>query len=82
MPMQRLMATIAAILVVGVAPFAKGEDVAVVLDLEGAIGVATAEYIINGIEHAEARDAALVIIRMDSPGGLVNSMRDIVSAPG
>jgi membrane-bound serine protease (ClpP class) len=80
MPMQRLMATIAAILVVGVAPFAKGEDVAVVLDLEGAIGVATAEYIINGIEDAEARDAALVIIRMDTPGGLVNSMRDIVSA--
>jgi membrane-bound serine protease (ClpP class) len=80
MLMQRFIAMIAAILVVGVAPFARSEGVAVVLDLEGAIGVATAEYIINGIEDAEARDAALVIIRMDTPGGLVNSMRDIVSA--
>ncbi|MDH5323508.1 MAG: nodulation protein NfeD, partial [Gammaproteobacteria bacterium] len=78
--MQRFMATIAAVLVLGVAPFARGEGVAVALDLEGAIGVATAEYIISGIEDAAARDATLVIIRMDTPGGLVNSMRDIVSA--
>jgi membrane-bound serine protease (ClpP class) len=80
MLIQRFIATIAAVLVLGVAPFARSEGVAVVLDLEGAIGVATAEYIINGIEDAEARDAALVLIRMDTPGGLVNSMRDIVSA--
>ena len=80
MLMQRLAATLAAILVFGVLPFARGEGIAVVLELEGAIGVATAEYIINGIEDAEASGASLVIIRMDTPGGLVNSMRDIVSA--
>lgn len=80
MLMQRLIATLVVALVLGIAPFARGEGVAVVLDLEGAIGVASAEYIINGIADAEARDATLVIIRMDTPGGLVNSMRDIVSA--
>ena len=50
------------------------------LDLEGALGVATAEYIIGGIESAQEHDANIVIIRMDTPGGLVEPMRDIVSA--
>ncbi len=74
------MRVLFACLVFASAPLAATEGTAVVLDLEGAIGVATAEFIITGIEDAEERDATLVIIRMDTPGGLVNSMRDIVSA--
>lgn len=74
------MKALLAFLVIASAPPAVAEGTAVVLDLEGAIGVATAEFIITGIEEAEDRDATLVIIRMDTPGGLVNSMRDIVSA--
>ena len=66
--------------VMGSAPFAQADGIAVELDMRGAIGVATAEFIISGIEEAENRDATLVIIRMDTPGGLVNSMRDIVTA--
>lgn len=50
------------------------------LELEGPLGVATAEYIINGIAEAGERQAELVIIRMDTPGGLVEPMRNIVSA--
>ena len=63
-----------------VASAAKAEGTAIVLDLEGALGVATAEYIIGGIEQAEEQGANLVIIRMDTPGGLVSPMRDIVQA--
>jgi membrane-bound serine protease (ClpP class) len=48
------------------------------LEMKGAIGVATADYIISGIEHAEATGAELVIINMDTPGGLMAPMRDIV----
>jgi membrane-bound serine protease (ClpP class) len=59
---------------------AHAEDVALQLDLEGALGVATAEYIVGGIEEAAERNASLVIIRMDTPGGLVEPMRDIVQA--
>jgi membrane-bound serine protease (ClpP class) len=51
---------------------------AVQLDLEGALGVATAEYIIDGIEDAQEDGASLIIIRMDTPGGLVEPMRDII----
>jgi membrane-bound serine protease (ClpP class) len=50
------------------------------LEVEGGIGVATAEYVIAGIEHAEEIGAELVIINMDTPGGLMAPMRDIVQA--
>lgn len=59
---------------------ARADGVVLQLDLEGALGVATAEYIVGGIEQAEERNANLVIIRMDTPGGLVEPMRDIVQA--
>ena len=57
---------------------ASADGTALQLDLEGALGVATAEYIITGIERAQEEDANLVIIRMDTPGGLMEPMRDII----
>lgn len=59
---------------------ARADGTAVLVDLDGPLGVATAEYIIGGIEDASERGAKLVIIRMDTPGGLVEPMRDIVQA--
>lgn len=59
---------------------ANAAGTAIQLDLDGALGVATAEYIIEGIETANARNANLIIIRMDTPGGLMEPMRDIIKA--
>jgi membrane-bound serine protease (ClpP class) len=50
------------------------------MEIEGGIGVATADYVTSGIEHAEKTGASLIIISMDTPGGLDKSMRDIVQA--
>ena len=59
---------------------ANAQGTAIELELQGALGVAKAEYLINGIEDAGTDGASLVIIRMDTPGGLVEPMRDIVQA--
>lgn len=50
----------------------------VVLTIDGAIGPATRDYIVSGIEQAEQAKAALVLIKMDTPGGLSASMRDMI----
>ncbi len=51
---------------------------AVQIDIDGAIGPATTDYVVRAIGKAEERNAALVILRMDTPGGLDNAMRDII----
>jgi membrane-bound serine protease (ClpP class) len=51
--------------------------VAVVLELDGPVSPASADYLIRGIETAISQDAGLIILQMDTPGGLVTSTRDI-----
>lgn len=53
---------------------------AVQFDLKGPLGVATAEYIIDGINEANAAEADIIVIRTDTPGGLVDPTRDIIQA--
>lgn len=50
------------------------------IEVKGAIGVATSAYIARGLELAQKRDAALVVLRLDTPGGLVTSTRDIIES--
>lgn len=50
------------------------------LTIDGPIGPATADYVVDGLEEADAAGAEAVILQMDTPGGLDQAMREIVSA--
>jgi membrane-bound serine protease (ClpP class) len=56
------------------------QQTAYVLDIQGAIGPAVADYIVRGLEKAQATQATVVVIQMDTPGGLSESMREINKA--
>src|SRR2546422_2284367 len=54
--------------------------VVVQIDLEDTIQPVSAGYVKDGLNHAKAVNARAVILRLNTPGGLVDSMREIVEA--
>ena len=55
-----------------------GDPGALVLTIDGPIGPASSDYFIRGVAQATDRGALLVILRVDTPGGLDTSMRSII----
>lgn len=78
--LRRVLGAALAVTLLASSPLAQADGIVVEMDLEGALGVATAEYIIGGIDHANEIDAKAIIIRMDTPGGLMEPMRDIIQS--
>ena len=72
-----VLSTIAAIVLAAPASAAQR---AVVLDVDGAIGPAIADYIVRELQTVSPDDVGLVVLRMNTPGGLDTSMRKIISA--
>lgn len=50
----------------------------VIIPIDGAIGPATADFVRHGLERAARDGAQLVVLRLDTPGGLDTSMREII----
>jgi membrane-bound serine protease (ClpP class) len=66
--------------ILGTNPTAAAGNRVYLLTVADAIGPITAEFIKSGIQTAEKNNAACIIIRLDTPGGLAESMRTIVKS--
>ena len=61
-------------------PQAHGAPAVGLLTIDGAIGPASADFIVRGIERSAAQRHQLLIIRIDTPGGLDTAMRTAIKA--
>jgi membrane-bound serine protease (ClpP class) len=61
-------------------PAAASAGTATVLEINGAIGPATSRYVVHGLDTAQRSGSRLVVLEMDTPGGLDSAMRDIIRA--
>ena len=50
----------------------------ITLQVDGAIGPASADYVQRGIDRAAQQGASLIVLQIDTPGGLDTSMRKII----
>jgi len=52
----------------------------IVLTVQGVVAPAMSDYIRRNLDRAAARGSPLVVLRLDTPGGLDSSMREIIQA--
>ena len=74
-----LLCLVLLVTLLSLTPFpARAGDAVILLELQGAIGPASSDFVLHGLENARLKNAQLVILRMDTPGGLDSSMRAII----
>jgi len=67
----------AAVAALAFEPLSAGAEIPVV-ELDGVVHAVTAAHVVQAIDRADASGAPLLVVRMDTPGGLDSSMRQIV----
>ena len=79
---RALMKKIVLSLILSLLPFAllQGAKAAPVvqISIDGPIGPGVASFVTGAIEDAQGRDVGAILLRLDTPGGLDSSMREII----
>ncbi len=55
-------------------------DTVAIVSIKGGIGAASAEYVVNAIAAANRYGDRMIVLKIDTPGGLSSSMRDMIKA--
>ena len=78
--MLRALQVLFAVTVIAFLPvgFSATPPAVILLTLDGAVSPATADYTVRGIRKAADAGAGVVVLRMDTPGGLDTSMRQVI----
>jgi membrane-bound serine protease (ClpP class) len=72
---------VAAAAVIALAPpAAAAAKQALVLEIDGPIGPASADYLVRELRAAKSSQVGIIVLRMNTPGGLDTSMRAMISA--
>ena len=81
MPGRTRIAAIVSLLILSTSAVAQSADrpVVIVAEVDGIIHPIAAEYLAEAIDAADTSNAALVVVVLRTPGGLLDSTRDIVS---
>src|SRR5215510_12719965 len=59
---------------------AASEGAVLLVDIKGAIGFATAGYLAKALERANTQGSPVLLVRLDTPGGLLSSTREMIHA--
>ena len=75
---SRLILVLLVTIAVMAPTFAQSNNSVIVSDISGVIGVATTRQLTLALDQAKAKQAEALIIRLDTPGGLVSSTRELI----
>ncbi|MBT8348442.1 MAG: nodulation protein NfeD, partial [Sulfurovum sp.] len=59
-------------------PLLASSSTIIKLEIKGAIGPASSDYLKKGMEAAVSQNAEMILIELDTPGGLSSSMREMI----
>ena len=79
-PRRAVAALIVALAALLAMPAGGSAQRAVLLEIDGAIGPAVADYVVREMRATKQADTSIIILRMNTPGGLDTSMREIIRA--
>lgn len=78
--LRHLLATLLGACLLAAPAAASAPPTAGLLTIDGVIGPASADHVVRGIDRSVSLGHAVLILRMDTPGGLDTSMRSVIKA--